>query len=326
MSMGLEVNKIIIGIHGLGNKPSPSLLERWWKKSMLEGLNRIDSPRKNIPFKNVYWADILHDKSLKPWIWRKDHPLYLEERYFPSENLPRPEKSGWRASITKYIEQQLDRVFLTKDMQLNYSGITDRIIRHYFAELEIYFSGKPSIINPSKPARELIHERLLAILKNYNSHEILLISHSMGSIVAYDVLTAAPEDIKINTLVTIGSPLGLPVVVGKIFSQQKRLFPQQTALRAPENVKNKWYNLSDAEDRIALDHTLADDYQPNTHGVKAQDFDVYNDYRANGERNPHKSYGYLRTPELAKIIDDFLGVPKKKKSLKEKALDFLGLR
>lgn len=320
------MKKIIIGIHGLGNKPSPALLLRWWKKAMLEGQERIDSPRKSIPFKNVYWADILHDKSLKPWIWRKDHPLYLEERYFPSENLPRPEPPGWRSSITKYIEQQLDKVFLTKDMTLNYAAITDRIIRHYFAELEIYFSGKPSLKSPSKPARELIHERLLAVLRLYKEYDILLISHSMGSIVAYDVLTAAPDDIKISTLVTIGSPLGLPVVVSKIFGHQKKMFPNQTVLRTPENVVNKWYNLSDSEDKIALDHTLADDYQPNHHGVKAQDLDVYNDYRANGERNPHKSYGYLRTPELAKIIDEFLGVPKEKKSLKEKALDFLGLR
>jgi len=29
---------IIIGIHGLGNKPPKPLLEHWWKLAMIEGL------------------------------------------------------------------------------------------------------------------------------------------------------------------------------------------------------------------------------------------------------------------------------------------------
>ncbi len=33
---------------------------------------------------------------------------------------------------------------------------------------------------------------------------------------------------------------------------------------------------------------------------------VENDYESEGIENPHKSYGYLRTPEVAQIIDDFL--------------------
>jgi len=33
---------------------------------------------------------------------------------------------------------------------------------------------------------------------------------------------------------------------------------------------------------------------------------VENDYESDGIENPHKSFGYLRTPEVAMIIDDFL--------------------
>ena len=31
---------IIIGIHGLANKPNKKTLEDWWKKSILEGLKK----------------------------------------------------------------------------------------------------------------------------------------------------------------------------------------------------------------------------------------------------------------------------------------------
>ncbi len=33
---------------------------------------------------------------------------------------------------------------------------------------------------------------------------------------------------------------------------------------------------------------------------------VENDYESEGIENPHKSFGYLRTPEVAYIIDEFL--------------------
>jgi hypothetical protein len=134
----------------------------------------------------------------------------------------------------------------------------------------------------------------------------MLISHSMGSIVAYDVLTNSGKQLDIHTFVTIGSPLGLPVVVGRIFAAQKKADQNITVPRAPENILNNWFNLSDLEDNVALDHTLADDYEANTAGVRAQDIEVYNDYEFNGQKNPHKSYGYLRAVELADIIDKFL--------------------
>ena len=41
----------------------------------------------------------------------------------------------------------------------------------------------------------------------------MLIAHSMGSIIGFDVLTFLATDIKINTFITIGSPLGLPVII-----------------------------------------------------------------------------------------------------------------
>ena len=35
-----QYQPVIIGIHGLGNKPSPPLLAKWWKEAIREGLSR----------------------------------------------------------------------------------------------------------------------------------------------------------------------------------------------------------------------------------------------------------------------------------------------
>ena len=60
------------------------------------------------------------------------------------------------------------------------------------------------------------------------------------------------------------------------------------------------------EDKVALNYNLGDDYRANKKGVKPVDMQVVNDYEINGKRNPHKSYGYLRVPEMAETIHHFL--------------------
>ena len=43
------------------------------------------------------------------------------------------------------------------------------------------------------------------------------------------------------------------------------------------------------------------------HAIRPRDLSVVNDYHNHQSRhNPHKSYGYLRTKELARVLEDFL--------------------
>lgn len=160
-------------------------------------------------------------------------------------------------------------------------------------------------ISDKKSTRQRIQARLIDAINRNKNCNIMLIAHSMGSIVAYDVLNLLIDEIKINTLVTVGSPLGLPMIVSRIFSELKDVNKNITKLKTPGNIKYHWYNISDRDDKVALDHTLADDYGSNKSKVKPFDIAVYNDYFNNGERNPHKIYGYLRSNEISKIISHF---------------------
>lgn len=59
---------------------------------------------------------------------------------------------------------------------------------------------------------------------------------------------------------------------------------------------------------MAVDTHLRDDIGPNSVGIRVEDDLVINDYISpSGEKNRHKSYGYLRTPELSRLINQFLG-------------------
>ena len=75
------MSKVIIGIHGLGNKPRSRLLKRWWKRAMVEGLV-THNYNTNLPkFEFVYWTDVIHDKPQTISEKDKNSPQFLREPY-----------------------------------------------------------------------------------------------------------------------------------------------------------------------------------------------------------------------------------------------------
>jgi len=156
------------------------------------------------------------------------------------------------------------------------------------------------------PARKVIRADLLQVLRKFRHYDILLIAHSMGTIIAYDVLSEDARDVNIHTFVTMGSPLGLPVMISRFVQERREVDQNIKAVTTPPNVLRHWYNLSDLEDRVAFNYDLGDDYAPNARGITAEDEIVYNDYELDGEPNHHKVYGYLRTKEMSTILHDFL--------------------
>lgn len=300
--------RIIIGIHGLRNKPPKNLLKRWWKAAIREGLFSITKPRLLFPFEMVFWADVLHPESLDPRQKNPGHPLYIKEPYCRAGHGNRKKPSGFRKKILDLLEKQMDNIFLNEDRSINFASLTDKIIRNHFEDLHIYYSNSVEDKKGNAiPARDLIRDRLIQVLEKHRGKKILLIAHSMGSIIAYDVLSLGLTDVAVDTLVTMGSPLALPVIIQKNAAERGEKL-QNEKLPTPEQIQRKWWNLSDLQDKVALNYTLGDDYGPNSGDVSPKDIAVYNNYAQNNERNPHKSYGYLRTPEMAWIIHNFLKI------------------
>ena len=300
--------KIIIGIHGLGNKPPQKILRAWWKASMHEGFKKIRRPKPFFNFELVYWAHYLHPVPLKRGIKDKKDPLYLEDPYFPAPPNAEEKKPGeLRQKILDYVSEQLQNIFLNEDFSINYESIADFIIHNFFRELDIYYQDY-CLEQAQKDcrAKEVICADLANILKLHRGEKIMLIAHSMGSIIAYDVLTQDASDVPIDTFVTIGSPLGLPIIKSRIVADRKKDLSQKGILKTPENIRSHWYNLADLRDKIAINYTLRDDFKENARHIGPVDKIVTNDYEYEGQKNPHKSYGYLRTPEMAEIISGFL--------------------
>lgn len=274
---------------------------------MVEGLKNAGYKTLIPDFRLVYWADILHEKSQDPGEKDPDSPFFMDEKYtIAPEEFP-VEDHSTRKKIVDFLRKQMNRILLNEDLSLNYSFISDTIINRYFRDLELYYTGKiRAKDNNTHNAAELIRERLYSTLNEHRDDEIMLIGHSMGSIIAFDVLTFLAPDIRINTFITMGSPLGLPVVISKAAAEMKQKGMAADHVSTPPGVIKNWYNFADILDKVSLNYKLSDCYSANEHGVKPIDMLVINNYELNGIRNPHKSFGYLRAHEFSNILNDFI--------------------
>jgi pimeloyl-ACP methyl ester carboxylesterase len=284
---------IIIGIHGLANKPPMPMKGEWWKASLIEGLQRNCGKTTNdLPFDFVYWADLRY----QPPVSEAENP----EPYWrdPSTGpLPAYRTQKWVEIInvaTKIVGTEFD--FL--DLHAGVSQVGDLVLEKELTDLAAYYDDDTF--------RVTVRDRLKTKIQQYRDRRIMVIGHSMGSIIAYDVLRQlgrVEPQFRVDHFVTIGSPLGIPHVKYKI-SQENDL------LRTP-SVVGRWTNFADRRDVVAVDAKLADDYEPNDQGVRVTDVPVINAYRSPSDKNPadkpnyHKSYGYLRTPELSDVVRAF---------------------
>lgn len=305
--MKFRRKKIIIGIHGIGNKPSKPLLRRWWIRSINDGLKSIGYPGMLYNFELVYWVDLMYSKPLNPRIKDKKHLLYMERPYVrpPKIREPGKKRHSLRKKILDHIEKRLDKIFYKDHIFINYDLIADIILRRLFKDLDFYYHKKSyRKTRQDKCAKDAIRERLVKVLTKHRRKNILLIAHSMGSVVAFDVLSGLVPDVQISTLVTMGSPLGFPVIKKKILAEQS--INDETNAVTPENIKHNWFNFSDINDKIAVIYELCDEYKENSCKVGPVDFMVNNTYEYKGVKSHHKSYGYLRSPEVAETIHEFL--------------------
>lgn len=312
------MSKIIIGIHGLANKPEKDELERWWKQSILEGLKKNCSMQNpDIEFRMVYWADFLYKNQLHTDESFKFDPNFNDEPYIEAQ----------AGQLKTYDDSFLDEIragalglfgagadFLKEHVGL--SAPADWMISKLLKDLDFYYdenrqiNNRARLNNPNEGNLELalkvLRDEFKSTLRDVQGNELMIVAHSMGSIIAYDSLRdlgQSDPDIKVAHFVTIGSPLGLPHVRAKIIQERG----YDGTARTPTNVTKSWLNFADKKDPVAIDIHLKGDYKKNAANIEVKDDLVANDYTTQeGERNPHKSYGYLRTPEFSKHVKSFL--------------------
>jgi len=287
----------IIGVHGLNNKPEKELCRRWWYESIREGLRlNCGYESADFNFKMAYWSDLRYEQPRHFDDNNKDE-LFYEEKYVPAE----PD------DLKTYDQSMLDTI---KNYGLHASGSIVDAYRYYFGKdtgVDLLQYKYPDLhaYYESEVERDAIRNRLKELLVGNSGENVIVIAHSMGTIIAHDVLSqlySADNSFFINHLISMGSPLGFPLVKYKIHEEFGKI-------TTPDSVTGKWINFSDRRDFVCFDEHLLDDFKENCRGIRVRDDLVCNDYPLPADSpNHHKVYGYLRTPEFSNSLLSMLSM------------------
>lgn len=116
----------------------------------------------------------------------------------------------------------------------------ERAARMFFPEVARYLG----YLHDCQPCRAAVRARVNEVLVAHQPE--IVIAHSLGTVVAYEVLHAHP-DTGVKVLITLGSPLALP---GAIFGKLDPA-PVNGRGRKPPGVR-RWIDLADVGDVIAV--------------------------------------------------------------------------
>lgn len=121
---------------------------------------------------------------------------------------------------------------------------------------------------------------------------ILLMTHSFGSVIAWDTLWSLKDAAgPIDLFLTLGSPLGTHYIRRRLLSAKAR-----GAARYPRGIRH-WHNLAATGELTALGHVFSEDFAAMRDlglvaGISDRQ-DLLNPYRDANGLNVHKCYGYF---------------------------------
>lgn len=296
----MDVTPLILYVPGLLPKPEPGVHRDALCRCLVAGLRRVDAALARKLEADERLFDIV--------AWTYD--FYREHRDFEVD----------RAAVQAVIDQpRVGEADLREA-----SSLRRRASRWLFATADLL----PFLIPHVASERMQLHLRdLLRYTRNRNGiaahtrqmlklalraaaesrRPVLLIAHSMGSVIAWEALWQMSrkdgDAAAVDLLLTMGSPLGQRFI-------QKRLqgAGETGERRYPDNVR-RWVNLTAVGDLTAVDPDLADDFAAMVRlGLveSIEDHAVHNYFRLHGELNVHAEYGYLVNPVTARMVSEWL--------------------
>jgi hypothetical protein len=308
------MGKHLFLIHGRNFKPEEPDLKKLWLDALQYGVSRDHSQAQLNKLKAtkttfVYYGDISNE-----FLWGKGESYDPAEDAISRKGTLQELKSLPKSAFTKAKYKSRTGPLrgaaeLIADLianPANLFGIADNLIsliapdmRHYWEEESDYGSA----------VRWRLTEPLAAAFRN--GDDVMLISHSLGTMISYDVLWKFSHygeylDIrqhKLSKFVTLGSPLGNETVKDRLKGSNIR-----GDRRYPHNIA-VWKNFAAEDDYISQDQTIGDDFRLMRAApakTRISDKRIYNLALRNGKPNQHHGAGYLIHPQISKAVVDWL--------------------
>lgn len=297
MTDAIGKNKIVF-VPGKNPKPRPERHRQLLWRCLLHGLQQVDPAiarelaGQPQVFELVAWNRLFYGVEKpadedEPWIEQLCCKGGADERDVR-------EALSWRNKSARLLYLLADHLPFLIPL------LPDPAVRNAVVETERYFHNHDGI---AARVREALKAPLRPMLAA--GERVLLIGHSMGSIIAYDALWELDHlehhPGRVDLLLTLGSPLGMHYVQRQLLGAG-----EPAERRYPCNVR-RWINIAAHGDLTALDPRLHRHFAAMVERGCVESIDdryreVFGYFRNEHGLNAHRSYGYLVESHTAHAI------------------------
>jgi len=126
-------------------------------------------------------------------------------------------------------------------------------LARFMGDIFVYLNERGDHVHPGPIPRLMIDAiEAASDARTEDDPHVLLVCHSMGGNIVYDVLTHYRPDLEVDALVTVGSQVGMFEEL-KVFRESNVAVPRQGGDRVtkPTNVKH-WLNVFDRQDILSF--------------------------------------------------------------------------
>jgi len=289
-------SKHIIFVPGKNPKPQAEQHRELLWRALLEGVHRADASTADamrpvreqfhlVSWNYLYYQEYKDISRELPWI----DALINQHGPTPKDIA---EAISWNYRKNRLILKIVDHLpalirFLPEEA------------RSTEIEIKRYFSNGDNI---AQDIRKLLKDQLRSLLKK--GDQVLLVGHSLGSVIAYDSLWELTHEEGLDgkvDLLTIGSPLGMHYV------RRHLLGLKGTNHKSYPGMIRRWINVASEGDVTALERNLSDSFkamreQGLVDSIEDHCKGIYNYFRNDEGLNCHRSYGYLVNPAVGIVI------------------------
>ena len=287
---------LIIYVPGLLPKPEPEHHRDALLRCLIAAIRRVDAVVADAigsssgNFDIVAWTYEFYGTHRDIQLDQRAIDAVIEQPEASPKDIA--EATSWTRRLTRWIYQLGDLLpFLIPHLA------TEKMEVH-LRDLRSYERNRDGV---SDRVRQMLKVALLAA--SGADRPVLLIGHSMGSIISYDALWELSHShgnpVEIDLFLTMGSPLG------QRFMQRKIKGHDELGTDSyPGNIR-RWKNLTAVGDLTAINPWLANDFSEMLElGLvdEIDDEEVFNFFRLDGELNVHAEYGYLANKKTARTV------------------------
>jgi hypothetical protein len=284
----------VVYVHGAGNKPRQQDLKRAWDRDLF----RRDMGQQT---RMAHYADLLHATpgSIGPDACTQDEALAaLVVAASAADAAAGETPPDGDANLLAELTPRGQQLALSLSMSMAAQAVSRpptaeeslaailplppslrrillrQLLQRLIPDADAYF-----FTDRKEPIRQRLRQALDAV-----AGPVVVISHSLGTVIAYDVLSERSFAARtVPLLVTLGSPLG--------YTEIQDVVTRPLRIPAPVQL---WANFADPLDLVTLDTSLADEFEGAPRVIDAR--------VGNPSPNNHAACGYLGASRVRSTV------------------------